>query len=245
MPAAVPISYEQLLIIVAVTTVGALLQGSIGFGLNLLAAPTLMLVDPAFVPGPLIADAIVLTLLMIWREHRHLDFSGVGWAFVGRVPGSFVGLALLVWLPPSQLKVVFGMMILVGVAMSMAGVNFRPTPKSLVGAGAAAGIMSITTSVGGPPMALVYQAAPGNVLRATLSGQFCVGALLSILVLVVGGRFGATELWYSTVLIPGTVVGYLLSSRLTAYLDRGYLRPAVLGFAGVTAVAIILREVLA
>lgn len=239
------LTHEHLLLVFAITAIGALLQGSIGFGLNLLAAPALMFIDPAFVPGPLIADALVLVLLMAWREHRDLDFSGVGWACIGRLPGSFVGLAFLLWLPPSELNVLFGAMILIGVAMSAWGVSFRPTPTSLVGAGAASGIMSITTSVGGPPMALVYQSSPGSVLRATLSGQFAVGATLSILFLAAGGKFGTAEVQYAALLIPGTVAGYLLSSRLTPYLDRGFLRPAVLAFAGVTAGIIILREFLA
>jgi uncharacterized membrane protein YfcA len=239
------ITHQQLLLVFAITATGALLQGSIGFGLNLLAAPTLILIDPAFVPGPLIADALVLVVLMAWREHGDLDFSGVGWACLGRFPGSGAGLALLLWLPPSELNVLFGTMILIGVAMSAWGVAFRPTPKSLIGAGAASGIMSVTTSVGGPPMALVYQSSLGSVLRATLSGQFCVGAIISMLFLAAGGKFGVAELPYAAALIPGTVVGYLLSSRLTPYLDRGLLRPAVLGFAGITAGVIILREFLA
>jgi uncharacterized membrane protein YfcA len=238
------LTHEQLCLVFAITATGALLQGSIGFGLNLLAAPALMLIEPAFVPGPLIADALVLVLLMARREHSHMDFSGVGWACVGRVPGSFVGLGLLLWLPPSELNVLFGTMILAGVAMSAWGVPFHPTPKSLVGAGAASGIMSVTTSVGGPPMALVYQSSPGSVLRATLSGQFSVGAALSMAFLAAGGKFGVVELQYAAVLVPGTVAGYLLSSKLTPYLDRGFLRPAVLGFAGVTAGVVILREFL-
>ncbi|MDQ3385935.1 MAG: sulfite exporter TauE/SafE family protein, partial [Actinomycetota bacterium] len=44
-------AWGSALVIVAVL-VGALVQGSIGFGLNLIAAPVLALVDPDLVPGP-------------------------------------------------------------------------------------------------------------------------------------------------------------------------------------------------
>jgi uncharacterized membrane protein YfcA len=45
---------DALLIFVIVATASAL-QASLGFGLGLLAAPLLVLIHPAFIPGPHIA----------------------------------------------------------------------------------------------------------------------------------------------------------------------------------------------
>ena len=47
---------------------GAMLQGSIGFGLNVVGAPLLVLIDTRFVPGPTLVAALVLTLLVGVRE---------------------------------------------------------------------------------------------------------------------------------------------------------------------------------
>ena len=59
-----------------VIAAGTALQATVGFGLALVAAPVLVLIDPVFVPGPVIASALVLTLRMVWREWSALDWRG-------------------------------------------------------------------------------------------------------------------------------------------------------------------------
>ena len=51
------------LIAAAVLFVGAAIQGGLGFGMNLIAAPLLLLLDPRMVPGPSIGTAVVMTAL--------------------------------------------------------------------------------------------------------------------------------------------------------------------------------------
>ncbi len=80
----------------AVVVVGSALQGAVGFGLGLLGAPLLVFVDPSLVPGPLLAAALFLTILVAFREHAAIDFRGVSWALMGRVPGTFLGAAVIV-----------------------------------------------------------------------------------------------------------------------------------------------------
>jgi hypothetical protein len=59
--------------------------------------------------------------------------------------------------------------------------------------------------------------------------------------LAVAGRFGTEEVRASLVLLPGILVGFI-ASRWTAHLlDRGFVRPAVLGFSALSAIAAIVR----
>ena len=78
-----------------IVMVGATLQGSVGFGLGMLAAPLLLLIDPMFVPAPLLTAALALTLLVAKRERRAIDFRGIGWVLLGRLPGAFLGAFVL------------------------------------------------------------------------------------------------------------------------------------------------------
>jgi len=224
--------------------IGAALQGSVGFGLSLVAAPILMLIDPRYVPGPLLAVSILLTMLTLWREHRHVDFGGIGPVLAGRIPGTFIGLWLLIALPPREMSFTFGAMLLAAVAMSASRLRLEPTPATLAGAGLLSGVMSMTTSAGGPPLALVYQSSGGAILRATLSGHFLIGAAISLVALRGGGRLGTSELLLATLLAPGLVLGFLLSSRLRHVLDAGYTRIAVLLVSGAAGTAVILREII-
>ncbi|HVL81563.1 MAG TPA: sulfite exporter TauE/SafE family protein [Actinomycetota bacterium] len=228
----------------AVCALGATVQGSLGFGLNLVAVPVLVAIDPGLVPGPALVAALVLTILIAHRERATIDLFGVRWAFVGRVPGTLAGGAAVSLLPERDLVVILAAMVLLGVAMSAGGWSVEPTLPTLLGAGALSGLMGTVSSIGGPPMALLYQRRTGADIRGTLSGFFVVGASLSLVTLAVVGRFGPEQVKASAALIPGLLVGFAVSSRTKAALDKGWTRPAVLGLCAVSAVAVLVRQIL-
>jgi uncharacterized membrane protein YfcA len=225
--------------------VGALVQGSVGFGLNLIAAPVLALVDPGLVPGPALASAFVLTLLIARRERASIDVRGVRLAMIGRVPGTILAAVAISSLPQRGLAVFFALLVLAAVAMSASRWHFRPTTRTLLGAGALSGFMGTATSIGGPPIALVYQREQGPTIRATLSGYFVLGSILSMAVLAVIGEFGGREIGATAALVPGLVCGFLVSRRTTRLLDRGLARPAILLESTASALALLLDSVLA
>ena len=79
------------LVIAVAVVLAAALQASIGFGMGMLAAPVVALVDPGLIPGTLILLAVVVTLLVVLTERQHIDLGGTGWALAGRVPGTVAG----------------------------------------------------------------------------------------------------------------------------------------------------------
>jgi uncharacterized protein len=226
----------------AVVVVGALTQGSLGFGLGLIAAPVLALLDDDLVPGPLLIVALVLTALVALRDRGRLDVRGVGWAIVGRVPGSVVGAIAVVTLATNVLVVVFALLVLAGVALSVVGWDVRPTPSTLFTAGVTSGVMGSITSIGGPPMAIVYQHRSGQELRSTLALFFVFGTALSIVLLTVAGEIDSSDLSRAATLIPAMLVGYLASRHLGHVLDRGYMRPAILGFSALASGLLLVVE---
>jgi hypothetical protein len=238
------VSGTEIVVITLVVAAGACIQGAVGFGLGLLAAPVLALYDTDLVPGPLLFVMVPFTLLVARRERSALDFRGIRWAFVGRVPGTIAGSLAVASLPEGGLAVLFGSLVLVAVALSVAGWTLHPTPGTLVTAGAASGFMGTATSIGGPPMALVYQRRSGPELRATLAAYFVVGASFSVLALAVVGEFGGRDVRLGLVLLPGMLAGYAVSGAAVKVLDRGYTRAAVLGFAALSSIVLIGRELL-
>ena len=215
----------ELALAALVVFVGAVLQGAVGFGYALVAAPILLLIDPRLVPGPVIFAALFLTSLSAHRDRHAIDFSGIGWGTAGRLPGTMLGAALLVALPPERLAAPLGALVLFAVAISALGVRVEPSPRAHVAAGLLSGFMGTTSSIGGPPIAMLYQHAPGDQLRGTLGGFFVIGCVMSLVAIAAVGRFGAAELRWGAVLVPGIVLGFLVSSRLTPWIDRGYTRP--------------------
>jgi uncharacterized protein len=168
----------------------------------------------------------------------------VKWALAGRVPGTILAGYLLAIISQSALVLLFGFMVLLGVAISLAGMRFPPLPKNLFMAGMLSAIMGTIATIGGPPMALVYQHNASEELRSTLSMYFIIGGIFSLLVLTAVGRFGMTELWMSLSLLPGIVFGYLASSKILPRLNGSIMRYLILGISTVSGLVVILREII-
>ena len=87
------------MIALVAVTLGSAVQASVGLGLGLIAAPVLLLLYPPFVPGPLMASAIVMVVLVAHRDRTHIDFAGLRYGLAGRVAGT---LAAGIFLAASQ-----------------------------------------------------------------------------------------------------------------------------------------------
>jgi uncharacterized membrane protein YfcA len=221
---------------------GACLQGTIGFGLGMLATPIVALVDPSMVPGPLVALAGLLTLVVLARERGQVDLGGVGWALAGRVPGTLLGAFAVAALPERPLLISLGVLILVGVVLSVAGWVVARTTRTLVLAGALSGLMATAASIGGPPMALAYQDTSGPALRGTLSAFFLFGSALSVASLAAFGQFGTRQLHITLLLVPFMLAGAALSSLAARHLDPARTRAVVLSVSALSAVLLLVRE---
>jgi uncharacterized membrane protein YfcA len=226
-----------------VVALGTCVQASLGFGLGLIAAPVLAFLDADFVPGPVLILALALTIVVARRERGALDWRGLKWAFLGRVPGSVLGIVAIVWLPEQWMLVLFSILILSGVLLSAAGWTVDPTKPALFGAGATSGFMGSLTSVGGPPMALLYQRHSGPQLRATLAAFFTFGATLSLVLLVVAGEVHTADIGRAGSLLPAMLVGLALSHKASRWLDGGHIRTAILVFSGFVASALLVTTI--
>ncbi len=227
-----------------IVLVAACLQGSVGIGFSLIAGPCLLLIDPAFVPAPVLCGLLALTILMSGREHRMADQSGLRWAVAGRIPGTAIGIATLLLLPAGGLNLMVGILVLVAVAMSTSWLRLSPEPRTLFAAGLISGVMETTSSVGGPPVALAYRRSAPPVIRSTMSVFFVLGATISLAALALAGKFSEHQLTLSLTLLPGVVVGFLLSSRVTPRVDRRGVGPAVLVVSALAGALVVLRQLL-
>lgn len=227
-----------------VVACGGLLQGLIGFGLALVAVPLLALLDPALVPVPVLVVASAHAMLSLVREFGHVDWRGVGWAMLGRLPGTVVGIWIVDSLDPQSFGVVVGAAVLVCVLLSAVSWRPQPTPPSLVTAGVASGSFGTATSIGGPMVALLYQNQTGPQVRATLAAFFTLGSVVSIIGLTATGNVTAHQLWAGLALIPFLVAGFLLSGPLRKRVDAGGIRTPTLVVAGASAVVLIVRSAL-
>lgn len=220
----------------------AALQASIGFGMGMLAAPVVALVDPRLIPGTLILLALVVTLMVVLTERQHIDLGGTGWALGGRVPGTVAGALLVAALPERGIALLLAGVVLLGVVLTSFGWAPEPRRPTLVLAGAASGLLGTATSIGGPPMALVWQGKQGPALRGSMSGFFLIGSLLSVATLAATGSITSHALLVFALLIPAPILGFGLSLWLNRILDPRRLRLTAIAMSCFGAVLLIGRQ---
>ncbi len=227
------------LLCTAGVTLGALLQAATGLGAGLVVVPWLALVSYHLVPGPMIMASLALSTVMAWNGRRVIDRAGLPSLVGGLIVGSALAALVVVRLPFAHLGVLFGTLVLVAVAFSLRAPEMRPGSAGLVGIGAVSGAMGTAAGIGAPVLALLYQHREGPQLRATLAFLYVISSLVMLVLLHLAGRFATGEILSGLLLVPGFVLGYLVSPRLARWIDRGYARPAVLVIATASALVLI------
>ena len=235
------LSLLDALLAILVVTIGTAVQASIGFGLAMISAPLLMLIEPAFVPGAMIAIALLLAIWMTWDDRHAIDRSTLKAGIAGRFIGTPPAALLLGTASAATFDLVFGTLVLLAVGMSLWHSNVKPTSRNVFLATVAGGFMGTLSGIGGPPLALVYQNANGAELRANLSVLFLVGTAISLIALVVIGRFGLVDVAYTGILMIGIVAGVLCRGPVKRRLDQGSARPWLLGLCTLSALAVLAR----
>jgi uncharacterized membrane protein YfcA len=235
------ISLWQYVLAILVVAVGATIQGSLGFGLGLVSAPALALIDETFIPGPLLLVGVAVTLTVFLRERGAVDWKGMKWAIFGRIIGTIAGGWAVVAFSKNAVIVLVALLVLAGVLMTSIGWKIKTNRVTLSIAGVVSGIMGTLTSVGGPPMALVYQRETAQKLRATLAGFFLVGATFSLLTLVVSGGMSRHDFTLGSFLLPGYLIGMIANRWASKFLDQGYSRIAVLSFSALSSIVLLLE----
>lgn len=223
-----------------VIMIGAFVQTAIGFGLAVIAAPLLFFIDPYYVPAPITMCALVLSVFNVYSYRGHVSFRGLGNAIAGRIPGSLCGGALLLWIDKEWLALWIGLSVLAAVGVSLTSLRWHPTPRRMMFAGFMSGFMGTSSSIGGPPMALLWQHQEVSLVRANLAAFFVVSSLMSLTVLAPIGQFGLRQIMLGLPLLPATLVGFYVARRSMRHVPHRQLRIASLTLCSIAGVAAVL-----
>ncbi|MGJ8690511.1 MAG: sulfite exporter TauE/SafE family protein [Gammaproteobacteria bacterium] len=227
----------EVLLACLIIVMGAFVQTAIGFGLAVVAAPILYFIDPFYVPAPITVCALVLSVLNVISFRGQASFRGLGNAIIGRIPGSLMGGALLLWIDKEWLALWIGLSVLGAVGVSLTSLRWHPTPGRMMFAGFMSGFMGTSSSIGGPPMALLWQHQDVNLIRANLAAFFTISCLMSLAVLTPLGQFGSRQIILALPLLPATVVGFFIAKRTMRHVPHRQLRIASLTLCSIAGMA--------
>lgn len=231
-------------VLLLVVLAGAAVQSLVGLGVGLVAAPVMALIAPDLVPVTLLVLALLMPLVTLSRERAEVDWGGLGWALLARVPGTAAGVWLVAVVSVRALGILVGSMVLLSVLATWRTVSVPVNRFTLIAAGLVSGVTGTATSIGGPPMALLYQHRSPVQIRTTLAVYFLVGAALSLAGLALTGQMDVHAAGVALALVPGLVLGTLLAGVVRRRFDPGSIRAGVLWVCGLSAAALLARSVL-
>jgi uncharacterized protein len=235
---------DPILLILALFTVtlAAALQKLLGFGLGIIAAPILVLIEPAFIPAPILLLGLLLSLLTALQNHRNIALGSIRVALSGRFIGSLLAVLLLLLLPPVFFTLLFSLLIIVSVLLTYSRWQIRYSARNLFIGGFFSGLAGTATSIGGPPIAMVYQNSKLCTVRAELSLFFLCSTIVSLLLLIITGNFSYYQLQLALPLMPAVLLGFVLTGWLEQYFKAHHLKPAT-ALLSLTACLLILLQV--
>lgn len=228
--------------VMVVMTIGAVVHGSTGIGLGLVAGPVLLSIEPAYVPGPLMLVSIVIGMRHLIAERQNIDRAILGRLVLGMPIGVVVATALLIALDERTMALGVGALVVLVVGALLAGVELPRTARNEVIGGAASSFGAVAAAVPGPQLVMTLHDLPGPAMRPTIAATTAITGVATAASLVVVGRFGADEMMLFIGIIPPVLVGLVLARYVRPWLDRAMFRPVILTLAMAGGLALILRN---
>ncbi len=221
---------------------GATVQSLVGLGLGLVAAPVITIVQPELMPEVMLWLACTYPLVTLATERDDIHWAGLGWSLPPRLLGTAIGVAAVATISTRVLGVLVAVMVLGAVLVTWLALRPPITRGSLMAAGLVSGFSGTATSIGGPPMAILYQDRPSRQIRTTLAVYFMVGAALSLAGLALAGQLELRQALLAACLAPVLPFGAALGRALRTRLPEQHVRGTVLVVCAASAVVLLVRS---
>lgn len=221
--------------------------GLVGFGMGMMLSPMLLMVlDPQ--PVVLAVNSLSFVgLAMIGVRNREEVSGETAWPLViSGMCGVPLGLVGLETLAPEALKILIGAVIVVLAVVSFARRRV-PIPRSRVSDAAFgfSGAALVTgLGVGIPIVAwhLFNQGHGPRTIRATIAVYYSAVAVFAIILYVIFGVYTAERWLLNVMLLPATLAGFWVASRLVGRMKESMLRFAVVAVIIISGLTLLIRE---
>ncbi len=227
----------MLIAISGIIGVSAAAAALTGFGFNLVSAPLLTLIySPRLVVVLTLLLGVCASGLLALRPEirREVDWRVIRPLYLSSLAGMPAGMALLLWSPTRVLKA-FIASVTVAFAIVML-TRFRPRLQGgtlgAVAVGFLSGVLSTSTSLNGPPVAL-YLMAQGlakDRFRGNMVVYIFLATATSVVLLALGGAITAQTVSLATKLLPALFFGFAAGVVLARTLSDRSFEATVLGF---------------
>ncbi|HLR48597.1 MAG TPA: sulfite exporter TauE/SafE family protein [Corynebacterium sp.] len=207
--------------------IGATVQGVIGFGLGTISTPIMALLKPDLVPVVVLCLAFIIACSTLHRAWAETDWKMVLYSNLARLPGTFLAVWALAVLSTNSLQIFIGCSVIFTMVLSSLGWTPKVNVANTLIAGGLSGFLGTSTSIGGPPMALLMKIFNPAKARGTLAATFVFGSIVSMVTLAVGGQVTTYQLKYAVLYLPLAILGLVAANYFNRFVDRRLLNRIV------------------
>lgn len=208
--------------------IGSTVQGVIGFGLGTISTPIMALLKPDLVPVVVLCLAFIIACSTLHRAWAETDWKMVLYSNLARLPGTFLAVWALAVLTTNSLQLFIGCAVIFTMILSSLGWTPKVNAPNTLIAGGLSGFLGTSTSIGGPPMALLMKTFNPAKARGTLAATFVFGSIVSMVTLAIGGQITTYQLKYAVIYLPLAILGLVAANYFNRFVDRRLLNRTVI-----------------
>ncbi|WP_235039741.1 sulfite exporter TauE/SafE family protein [Vreelandella profundi] len=223
----------------AVLMLGAFVQRATGFGLAVVGAPLLLMLEPRLVPVILVLFGLTVSLMMVRHYWHEVRLDAIGMALVGRLPGNALGVWLLLVAPMVILEKLIAVIVLFTVLVTLCRFQLPVNRITLFGAGVLSGIFGTVAAIGGPPIVLLMHGLPPDRMRGNLAAFFILTSTLTLITLALADQIQLWHFQIALTFLPAVLIGNALADTLAHRLDRRLLQGASLTLCTLAAIGLL------
>ena len=162
-------SVAEYLLALGVLAVGCGVQSTLGIGAALVAGPTLMTIDSALLPGPMLAMAMVVNVRNAFGDRKVTDLAALKRAVWGAPLGLVAGIVVLALLDGGTLAIAVSSFVLGAVALQLVGLRPPTGVVSQYLAGTTTAFSSTVAALPGPMFVIFHGHRDAGVVRGTMA----------------------------------------------------------------------------
>lgn len=198
-------------VLLIVFTAG-LIQGTVGFGFVLVAAPLMSIfVDPKMVVPAIIVQTTATSVPILLHAYRHLRIRRMWPMALAGIIGVPAGTLILLVLAAPPLRLLIGTVVAAAAVTMMFGFS-KPLQHELAASvliGFTSGTLSASTGLAGPPVIFFYtnQGLNPKAFRANIVAHFALLDIVTLPSFIIGGLFPHDTVMFSALILPATLAG--------------------------------------
>ena len=197
-----------------IALLSGMIQGAIGFGFVLVAAPLMSIfVDPKVVVPAIIVQRLATGVPILLHAYRHLRIRRMWALALAGMAGVPAGTFVLLVLNASPLRLLIGILVVTAAVAMMLGFRkpLRYELAASVPVGFASGTLSASTGLAGPPVIFFYtnQGLNPREFRANIVAHFAMLDIVTLPSFIIGGLYPGETVLLSAQLLPATLVGVI------------------------------------